>query len=176
MEGTLADNDGTLGSDDTQSTFDGDEITYVGSGTAQPGVEALGVVVPLGTAVPVIVFEANGNTYFHYPEGEPFVTDIVALILDIEDTPGEVFPNPYEGTTADDIYVGDFFDNTMTGRQGDDRLEGGGGDVIQMSGVTYADLTITQNGATSEIEVGGHVIEVYGVDASDLTQDDFLFA
>ena len=51
-----------------------------------------------------------------------------------------------------------------------------GVDVIQMSGVTYADLTITQNGATSEIEVGGHVIEVYGVDASDLTQDDFLFA
>ena len=134
MEGTLADNDGTLGSDDTQSTFEGDDITYVGSGTAQPGVEALGVIVPLGTPVPVIVFEANGATYFHYPEGEPFVTGIVALILDIEDTPGEVFPNPYEGTTADDIYVGDFFDNTMTGRQGDDRLEGGGGDDRMFGG------------------------------------------
>lgn len=52
--GTLFDTDNGFGNtDDGVATFDGAAVTYVGSGTATPGDEVLGIFVPLGTAVDV---------------------------------------------------------------------------------------------------------------------------
>ena len=90
--GTLQDNDGTLSDfDDGLSTFNGQPVNYIGSGTVTPGVDVLGLTVPLGASVPVVVFEAGGQIYFHYPEGEPNLLGAVALVVDIEPVGYEVF-------------------------------------------------------------------------------------
>ncbi|MFY0635569.1 MAG: Hint domain-containing protein [Vannielia sp.] len=90
--GTLEDDDGFLGDiDDGTATFNGDPINYIGSGTVQPGVDAGIIIVPLGPQSDVVVFEAGGKTYFHYPDGEPNLLGAVALIVDIDATPYEVF-------------------------------------------------------------------------------------
>ncbi|MGR3796187.1 Hint domain-containing protein [Vannielia sp. SX4] len=90
--GTLEDDDGFLGDmDDGTATFNGDPINYIGSGTVQAGVDAGLIIVPLGPEYDVVVFEAGGNTYFHYPDGEPSLLGAVALIVDIDATPYEVF-------------------------------------------------------------------------------------
>ena len=89
---TLSDIDGLLSSsDDGVATFDGAPITYIGSGTATPGVDVLGVTVPLGTPRDLVVFEAAGQIYFYYPEGEPFATGMIALVVDIDTSPYQVF-------------------------------------------------------------------------------------
>lgn len=79
---TLEDDDGTLStSDDGISTIDGDALTYIGSGTIQPGVDVAGIVIPLGTPKDVVVFEAGGQIYFHYPDGAPnFLSSVVAVL------------------------------------------------------------------------------------------------
>ena len=47
---TLSDDDGWLSdADDGIATFGGDPIDYIGSGTATPGVDVGGFIVPLGT-------------------------------------------------------------------------------------------------------------------------------
>lgn len=90
--GTLTDNDGLLQtSDDGTATFNGDPITYIGSGTAQPGVDVLGLVVPLGTAVPLVAFEAGGTVYFVFPEDEPNLLGAVALVINLTTDPYQVF-------------------------------------------------------------------------------------
>jgi hypothetical protein len=92
--GTIVDNDGTLGtSDNGVATFNGFPITYIGSGTAQPGVNVLGVTVPLGAAVPVVVFSAGGHIYFSYPSGAPSPVGAVAVVITITTTPYHLF-NP----------------------------------------------------------------------------------
>ncbi|MCZ4354868.1 calcium-binding protein, partial [Roseovarius aestuarii] len=126
--GTLADDNGTLGaSDDSISTFKSEEITYIGSGTVQPGVDVAGAVIPLGASVDVVAFEANGLTYFHYPNGGPGLVGAVALIVTLTSAPYEIFTNPYIGTDASDTFVGDAFGNTMTGGLEDDSISGGDG-------------------------------------------------
>ncbi len=91
--GTFTDDDNSFGvSDSGTATFNGEPVNYIGSGTAQPGVEVLGIVIPLGTAVDVVVFEVDGQIYFYYPEGEPNALDQVAVVLDIT-------ADPYEGIT-----------------------------------------------------------------------------
>jgi hypothetical protein len=90
--GTLTDNDGLLGdSDDGVATYNGQPLNYIGSGTVQPGVNVLGVTVPLGASVPVVVFQAGGQTYFHYPSGPPNVLGAVALVVNISPAPYQVF-------------------------------------------------------------------------------------
>ena len=90
--GTLEDDDGFLGDiDDGTATFNGHPINYIGSGTVQPGVAVGALIVGLGPTSDVVVFEAGGHTYFHYPDGEPNVLGAVALIVDIDATPYEVF-------------------------------------------------------------------------------------
>lgn len=91
--GTLTDADGTLGpSDNGIATFSGQALTYVGSGTATPGVFVPGVgIVPLGTTVDVVSFEAGGQIYFHYPAGDPDLLGAVALVVDMDATPYPIF-------------------------------------------------------------------------------------
>ena len=70
--GTLADNEGTLGSaDNGVSRFNGNTVTFVGSGTVQAGIRVAGIIVPTGTPKDVVVFEAGGQTFFHFPDGQP---------------------------------------------------------------------------------------------------------
>jgi Ca2+-binding RTX toxin-like protein len=126
--GTLADNEGTLGSpDDGRSRFDGDAVTYVGSGTVRAGIDVGSLVVPTGPAVDVVAFSAGGETLFHFPDGEPGALSIIAMIIEIDGDPYEIFPNPYLGTPGADSFAGDGFNNIMTGEAGNDSITGGGG-------------------------------------------------
>jgi len=89
---TLTDADGWLeDADDGVSTYDGDPINYIGSGTATPGVDVGGITMPLGTSADLVVFEAGGTIYFHYPDGPPNLLDAVALVVDIDADPYQVF-------------------------------------------------------------------------------------
>ncbi|GGE41526.1 hypothetical protein GCM10011360_31280 [Primorskyibacter flagellatus] len=90
---TITDVDGILGpGDDGIATLSGQPITYVGSGTATPGVAVPGVgTVPLGSPSDLVVFQAGGTTYFHYPDGPPDLTGAVAVVIDIDATPYPLF-------------------------------------------------------------------------------------
>lgn len=47
---------------------------------------------------------------------------------------------------------------------------------IDIAGLTFSDLTITDNGGNADVHIAGHgTITLTGVDASLLTEDDFLF-
>ncbi|MFD0978051.1 calcium-binding protein [Tropicimonas aquimaris] len=138
IQGTLRDGNGTMSSDDDGlSLFNGDALTYVGSGTFEPGVTVAGLHVPTGAAVNVVVFTAGGQTFLHFPDDKPNFTGALVAALDISDAPHELFENPYRGTGFDDTYHGDFLNNEMTGsagadilsgRDGEDYLSGGRGD------------------------------------------------
>ncbi|MFA5580387.1 MAG: Hint domain-containing protein [Paracoccaceae bacterium] len=83
ITGTITDGDGFLGSDDnSNTTFNGQPITYIGQGTARPAL-ALG----LGTKVPLIAFKAGGQIYFHYPEGPPNPLSALSLETSLTATP-----------------------------------------------------------------------------------------
>ncbi|WP_159437754.1 Hint domain-containing protein [Roseovarius pacificus] len=89
--GTLSDNDGFLeNADDGTSTFDGQPVNYIGSGTAAGGLEILGLFVRIGPSVDVVVFEAGGQVYFHYPAGKPALSELL-LNIDISPAPYQVF-------------------------------------------------------------------------------------
>ncbi len=126
--GALADDEGTLElSDNSVSRFDGNALTYVGSGTVRAGITVAGLIVPTGPAVDVVAFEVGGQIYFHFPDGPPGALSIVAMIIDIDTTPYEVFPNPYIGGPGADTFTGDAFGNTMLGNGGNDTIAGGAG-------------------------------------------------
>lgn len=107
--GTLSDDDGVLSDqDDGLSTFNGHPINYLGSGTATPGVDLAGATVPLGASKSVIVFEANGSIYFHFPDGEPNLLGAVALVVDIKPVSSTVFtPVCFAAGTAIRTVTGD---------------------------------------------------------------------
>lgn len=90
--GTVTDNNGILSdADDGLSTFNGQPLNYIGSGTVQPGVNVLGAVIGLGPTKPVVVFEAGGKIYFHYPSGPPNILGAVALVVRVTPAPYQVF-------------------------------------------------------------------------------------
>ena len=93
QSGVLTDVDGTLGpSDDGIATFSTQPVTYIGSGTATPGVAVPGpLIIPLGASVDVVAFEAGGQIYFHYPDGEPDFTSAIAVVIEIDSTPYPIF-------------------------------------------------------------------------------------
>lgn len=90
--GILGDADGLLSdADNGTATFNGDPISYIGSGTATPGVNIAGITVPLGAPVDMVAFEAAGQVYFHYPDGPPDLLSAVALVVDLNSDPYQVF-------------------------------------------------------------------------------------
>ncbi|WP_102109918.1 Hint domain-containing protein [Oceaniglobus roseus] len=90
--GTLTDDDGTLSdADDGIATFEGQPLNYIGSGTAQAGVDVAGITVGIGTQVDVVVFEAGGQIYFYYPAGRPSSLGQIAEVIDIDPTAYPVF-------------------------------------------------------------------------------------
>ena len=116
--GTLEDNDGLLeDADDGVSTFNGAPINYIGSGSATGGAEVLGIFVGVGPTVDVVVFEAGGQIYFHYPNGEPALGQLL-LNVDITADPYQVFTpvcfaadtlilTPWGERTIQELDVGD---------------------------------------------------------------------
>lgn len=83
---TLTDNDGVLyvGED---MTFGSRNVEILGSGTAQPGVDLLGIVVPTGTKVDVIYMRDTdtGQLLLAYPEGAPNILSAISLVLTIDE-------------------------------------------------------------------------------------------
>ncbi|OCX65773.1 hypothetical protein BFP70_06405 [Thioclava sp. SK-1] len=64
----------------------GTDYVTIGSGTAQPGISILGVTLPTGFPVDlVVVQDGAGDVFFLYPDGEPFATGMIALIVDIDE-------------------------------------------------------------------------------------------
>jgi hypothetical protein len=58
--------------------------TLIGSGSAQPGLSVLGVIVPTGTKVDLLIFSGlNGQLFFVYPDGAPNLTGAVALVVTV---------------------------------------------------------------------------------------------
>lgn len=80
--GVLSDESGQLSVGETVS-IDGNDFIFQGSGTAQPGVDLFGLVLPLGSAVDILVLTevSTGNTYFVYPDGTPNLLGAFALII-----------------------------------------------------------------------------------------------
>ncbi|MBQ1203607.1 MAG: Hint domain-containing protein [Loktanella sp.] len=81
---TVTENNNSLQVGETVQLGDGRTATVLGSGTAQPGVNVLGLTVPTGTRNPVVLLQAsNGQFIFLYPEGAPNILGIVALVVNI---------------------------------------------------------------------------------------------
>lgn len=91
QSGTLSDNDGLLeNADDGVATFNGAPINYIGSGSATGGAEVAGIFIGVGPTVDVVVFEAAGQIFFHYPDGQPALAQLL-LNVNISAAPYEVF-------------------------------------------------------------------------------------
>lgn len=88
----LLDPHGDLGSGHSDETrFDGTPIRYLGAGIATPAADVAGAVVPLGTASDIVIFEAGGQMWFHYPGAVPATAGQVAVVIDVTDAP---YDNP----------------------------------------------------------------------------------
>jgi len=89
----FTDDDGVLGpSDNGIATFNGQPVTFIGSGVATPGLSGvLGVFVPLGPTVPLIVFSAGGQIYFTYPGAPPNLLGAVLLRINLTTDPAQLF-------------------------------------------------------------------------------------
>jgi len=83
----LEDNDGKIYVGE-QMTLDGRTVEMLGSGTAQPGIDLLGLVVPTGSAVDVMVMKDvdTGEKLLVYPEGPPNLLSAIAVVLSVDQT------------------------------------------------------------------------------------------
>jgi hypothetical protein len=83
--GTLSDASGLMYVGETV-TIDGTPYTMRGSGTAQPGVDFLGMTIPTGTAVDLVLLEdqATGDLVFTFPDGVPNALGIIALVVELD--------------------------------------------------------------------------------------------
>lgn len=82
--GQLTDQSGTLYVGETV-IMAGKEYTYLGSGTAQPGVNVLGATVATGTKKDLLLLQdASGKVFFVYPDGVPNALGMVALVVDVD--------------------------------------------------------------------------------------------
>lgn len=84
----VSENNNVLVVGETVTLGSGQEVTVLGSGTAQPGVNILGLTVPTGTAVPFILVQdtVSGQLMFMYPEGVPNLLGAVALVVTVTET------------------------------------------------------------------------------------------
>jgi hypothetical protein len=81
---TVTENNNSLQVGETVALGDGRSATVLGSGTAQPGVNILGVTVPTGTKVPIVLLRSStGQLIFLYPAGTPNLLSAVALVVNL---------------------------------------------------------------------------------------------
>lgn len=80
---TVTDDNNQLVPGETVTLGDGRSATVLGAGTVQPGAQALGLIVPLGNRVPVVILSSGSQLIFMYPEGEPNILGAVALIVSV---------------------------------------------------------------------------------------------
>lgn len=152
----IADNDGTLTSDDVGvSSINGEVITdfYSQSITYLPLTSSF--LIPLPKISTVTIVRTEENTYFI---GEPLngVAAVVSITPPDRGISEKVFENPYIGGVGNDDFLGpydpddpraggDNFDNIMIGGAGNDRLQGGGGNDKIIAG-DGDDLIIVDDG------------------------------
>ncbi|PYF11741.1 Hint domain-containing protein [Rhodobacter viridis] len=61
----------------------GTNYTVLGSGTAQPGINILGLTIPTGTAKDMILLQDSAHhMYFVFPDGVPNATGMIAMVID----------------------------------------------------------------------------------------------
>ena len=79
---TVTENNGNLVVGEPVQLGDGRTATVLGSGTAQPGINLLGLIVPTGSAVPLVILEtSDGGILFLYPDGAPNALGMIALVI-----------------------------------------------------------------------------------------------
>ncbi|CUH74746.1 Hint domain-containing protein [Tropicibacter naphthalenivorans] len=83
---TLTDDTGLLYVGE-QMVMDGRNVEILGSGTAQPGIQILSLVVPTGTAVDVVYMRDldTGELILSYPDSPPNILSAIALVLTIDE-------------------------------------------------------------------------------------------
>jgi hypothetical protein len=87
MDTTVTDNNNQLIPGESVVLGGSTVATVLGSGTVTPGVNVLGVIVPLGVSVPVVILETQaGQIVFLYPEATPNLLGAVALIVNASAT------------------------------------------------------------------------------------------
>lgn len=124
--GTVRDHDGIATPGETGMTLNGEELSVIGTGTAQAGINLGLVVVGLGPEVQVVLVEnAAGDQFFLFPQGEPSQIGQIAMIITLDTSPLAmdatftpicfVAGTPILTTTGfkkvDDIRAGDFLVN-----------------------------------------------------------------
>ncbi|WP_407491818.1 Hint domain-containing protein [Pseudooceanicola sp. MF1-13] len=69
-----------------QFAMDGRTVEFLGSGFAQPGVSVLGVIVPTGLPVDLVLMQDvdTGELLFAYPDGEPSLLGAIAMVVDVD--------------------------------------------------------------------------------------------
>lgn len=83
--GTLVD-DGTRLYVGEPVTMNGQDFIMLGSGTAQPGINLLGLTVPTGFAKDLILLQnaVTGALVFVFPDGVPNALGMIALVVDLD--------------------------------------------------------------------------------------------
>lgn len=67
-------------------TMGGQSYEFVGSGTAQPGINILGLTVPTGFPKDLILLRntSTGQLHFVFPDGVPNATGMIAMVVHID--------------------------------------------------------------------------------------------
>lgn len=68
-----------------QFSMDGRTVEFLGSGFAQPGISVLGVIVPTGFPVDLVLMRDvdTGQYLFVYPDGEPNLLSAIAMVVEV---------------------------------------------------------------------------------------------
>ncbi|SEN99527.1 Hint domain-containing protein [Gemmobacter aquatilis] len=69
-----------------QIQINGNDFVMVASGTAQPGVNLLGLTIPTGLPRDLVVLQSmsTGQLHFVFPDGVPNATGMIAMVIDLE--------------------------------------------------------------------------------------------
>lgn len=67
-------------------TMGGQTYEFVGSGTAQPGINILGLTVPTGFPKDLILLRntSTGQLHFVFPDGVPNATGMIAMVIHVD--------------------------------------------------------------------------------------------
>ena len=189
---------------DTINAGDGNDVIVGGSGRdtvdGGNGVDTVSYV----TATQGVSVDLSATGAQTGASGGHEVGDVLSNVENLEGSEyadtltGDDAANILYGLAGNDMLIGGAGFDQLVGGTGNDTLTGGadydefhittgdgadtitdfedGLDMIVIEGLTYADLTITQNGADTEVDLGsGTMITLTAITATDIDQDDFVF-